>query len=249
MRPPCPCSAERFDRDPNHDSAAAPWNLFPRSFRRSRPISAGRRRRSCPALARIRGANVFSKSLLLLRTAAHRSRGRATRRRRLPLPRLSAKDRQRLRGTRELLRPVQSLRYCHAIRSRRRSRSAIHIQVLPRLRNHGLPHRRRSRRVGERRGGCICGSDLSGAASFRVRQPQASLGYVAPRHGSVRQGSRLIAVGREHGARGSPVLRQTGAEFAPSRAPLKLRARLVCAAIASPRTSASIRRRTRPPPP
>jgi len=88
--------------------------------------------------------DVFPNSLLFLRTIAHSSRRRTTRRWHLSLPRLPAKDRQCLRSTGQLLCSVQSLRYRHRIRSCWGSRSQVHIQVLPSLWDDGLPYRRRS---------------------------------------------------------------------------------------------------------
>ena len=95
-------------------------------------------------------------SLLLLRTTAHSSRRRTEGSWRLPLPRLPAKDRQCLRSTGKLFCSVQGLRYRHRIRPRRRSWSHIQIQVLPNLRDHRLPLRRRSQRIRRRRRGRVC---------------------------------------------------------------------------------------------
>lgn len=105
--------------------------------------SAGERRRWVSRESSDEVIDVIPDSLLFLRSTAHSSRRRTTRRWRLPLPRLPAKDWQCLRSTGQLLSCVQSLRYRHRIRSCRGSRSQVHIQVLPGLRDYRLPHRRR----------------------------------------------------------------------------------------------------------
>ena len=134
--------------------------------------------------------------VVLLRPVEDRGARRTARRWRMPLPRLSAANRERLRRHRRISCAVHSLWHGQRLRSCWRPGRKVSVSILSRLRLERLSYRRRSRRIG-------CGGrrrvrrpGVSAASRLGLRVPKARLGAVARQRQRVRAGSLLIAIAR-----------------------------------------------------